>query len=349
MIDSREAMRKITLGMLGYSGLAALARPWAGGIGAILMLHRVTAAAPREAALNAALAITPGFLDALIQDMKGTGYRFVSMDQAVERIGGAGEGEKFAALTADDGYRDNLVEALPVLRKHGAPITIYIAPALISGETLPWWDVVAACVEACDRLSLPGGEALDSATSRLKRQAYARIHAFLATSVAEADQAAMLRELAAQAGIDAEQTRRALFVDRDELRRLAAEPLVTIGAHTVHHYSLARLPAERAAEEIAESGQWLRRELGVPARHFAYPYGHPAAAGRREADLAAKAGYLSAVTTRHGLLHPGHAKEMHALPRISVDGRFQRLAYLSPMLAGITTPLANGGKRLVTV
>ena len=40
---------------------------------------------------------------------------------------------------------------------------------------------------------------------------------------------------------------------------------------------------------------------------------------------------------------------MHALPRISVNGRYQSVAYLRTMLTGITTPIANRGKRLVTV
>ncbi len=50
------------------------------------------------------------------------------MDEAVERIKAGGKGGQFATITADDAYRDNMTEALPVLEKHGAPITIYVAP-----------------------------------------------------------------------------------------------------------------------------------------------------------------------------------------------------------------------------
>jgi peptidoglycan/xylan/chitin deacetylase (PgdA/CDA1 family) len=65
-------------------------------------------------------------------------------------------------------------------------------------------------------------------------------------------------------------------------------------------------------------------------------------------SLAAAAGFVSAVTTRHGVLQPEHAKHLHALPRISVNGRYQRVAYMRTMLSGVTTPLANQGKTLVT-
>ena len=70
---------------------------------------------------------------------------------------------------------------------------------------------------------------------------------------------------------------------------------------------------------------------------------------RREVELAREAGFISAVTTRHGVLQPGHAAHLHALPRISINGNFQRVGYVRTLLSGLTTPLSNGGKRLVTV
>ena len=75
--------------MARYSGLAPLARPLVGGIGAILMLHRVTAVPEKPLGVNRHLNIAPDFLDAVISDMKAHGYDFVSMDEAVERIGAA--------------------------------------------------------------------------------------------------------------------------------------------------------------------------------------------------------------------------------------------------------------------
>ena len=40
---------------------------------------------------------------------------------------------------------------------------------------------------------------------------------------------------------------------------------------------------------------------------------------------------------------------LHALPRISVNGRYQRVAHIRTMLSGVTTPLANAGKMVVTI
>jgi peptidoglycan/xylan/chitin deacetylase (PgdA/CDA1 family) len=82
---------------------------------------------------------------------------------------------------------------------------------------------------------------------------------------------------------------------------------------------------------------------------MAFPYGFPSAVGQREVELAEKAGFASAVTTRHGLIRSEHARHLRALPRISLNGRYQDVGYVRTMLSGVTTPLANSGRRLVTV
>ncbi|RUT91840.1 polysaccharide deacetylase, partial [Mesorhizobium sp. USDA-HM6] len=154
MIDGGEAIRKLALNVARYTGLAPLAKPFVGGIGAILMLHRVTATPEKPNSVNRHLNIAPAFLDKLIADMKGRGYAFVTLDEAIERIEVGGKGGQFATITADDAYRDNMTEALPVLERHGAPITIYVAPGLIDGAADLWWNVVEDIVDTSSRLTV---------------------------------------------------------------------------------------------------------------------------------------------------------------------------------------------------
>jgi len=348
MIDGGEVIRKLALNVARYTGLAPLARPLVGGIGAILMLHRVTAVPERPLGLNRHLNIAPDFLDAVIADMKASGYAFVSMDEAVERIKRGGEGGLFAAITADDAYRDNLTEALPVLEKHQAPLMVYVAPALIDGTADLWWDVVEDIVEAGQKLEMkrPGGtETLDCTAP----DALPRLYNHLTTEVPEENQRAVLREFAAASGVDPGEPGRKTLMSWDEIRRIAAHPLVSIGAHTVNHHNLKRLSEEKARREMTDVVTLLRSELGQSPRHLAYPYGYASAVGCREVKLAEEAGYVSAVTTRHGVLRPEHSEHLLALPRISVNGRYQRVAHIRTMLSGITTPLANRGKMVVTV
>ncbi|MBZ9798186.1 polysaccharide deacetylase family protein [Mesorhizobium sp. ES1-4] len=352
MIDGGEAIRKLALNVARYTGLAPLARPFVGGIGAILMLHRVTATPEKPDSVNRHLNIEPGFLDAVIADMKANGYCFVSMDEAVERIKAGGKGGRFATITADDAYRDNMTEALPVLEKHGAPLTIYVAPGLIDGTAHLWWDVIEDIVNARDRLTLAtsdGSTVIDCATPAKKQQAIARLHAYFSTEIREEDLRTVLRDLAASNGVDADAPRLRTLMNWDDIRTVAAHPLVTIGAHTINHSNLKRLSEADARHEIGAVRDMLRTGLGEEPRHFAYPYGYASAVGCREVGFARDAGYASAVTTRHGVLRAEHAGFLQALPRISVNGRYQSLAHIRTMLSGVTTPLANAGRMLVTV
>ncbi|MBZ9704505.1 MULTISPECIES: polysaccharide deacetylase family protein [unclassified Mesorhizobium] len=352
MIDGGEAIRKLALNVARYTGLAPLAKPLVGGIGAILMLHRVTAKPEKPDSVNRHLNIAPGFLDAMIAGLKADGYAFVSMDEAVERIAARGKGGQFAAITADDAYRDNMTEALPVLEKHGAPITIYVAPGLINGTADLWWDVVEDLVNAGDRLTLTTSEGkttIDCTSPAKKLQAIARLHTYLTSEVREEDLRAVLRELAHANGVDAGRPRVDTLMTWSEIRAIAAHPLVTIGAHTINHSNLKRLSEADARHEIVGVKSILRAELGEEPRHFAYPYGYASAVGCREVGFVRDAGYTSAVTTRHGVLRAEHAGFLHALPRISVNGRYQNLAHIRTMLSGVTTPLANAGKMVVTI
>ncbi len=81
-----------------------------------------------------------------------------------------------------------------------------------------------------------------------------------------------------------------LVMNWDELRTLAADPLVAIGAHTKGHFAIAKLADERALEEMVGSANRLESELGKRPAHFSFPYGDPASAGPRDFGLARQAG-----------------------------------------------------------
>ena len=354
MLDSKEQLRKRVFKGLSLSRLPQLFKPFLGGRGAILMLHRVTSEPGTKFGFNDNLAVDPEFLDRLIADMKADGFKFVSIDEGIERMNFEAEGDRFAVITLDDGFKDNLLEALPVFEKHQTPFVIYIAPGLTGGAVEPWWELVEASVAACTGQTLemktPGGTvSFDCSSDEAKVDTFNRICALLSKEIAEEDQVAAVRSLAESAGLDYEQFRRELLMDWDDIRTIAANPLCTIGAHTVHHYNLKRLPEEQARWEMTHSADLLEEVLGERPRHLAYPYGFKDAVGEREARIAKEAGFVSALTTRHGIIQDQHTNHMHALPRISVNGRFQNLDYLKTMLSGITTLMTNRGRKVVTV
>ncbi len=82
----------------------------------------------------------------------------------------------------------------------------------------------------------------------------------------------------------------------DQLKAMAADPLVTIVSHSVTHPpDLTQMDDQELAYEVTVSKQRLEAELGIPIQYFTYPAGHY---DERVAQAVADAGYLAALTMR---------------------------------------------------
>jgi peptidoglycan/xylan/chitin deacetylase (PgdA/CDA1 family) len=137
-----------------------------------------------------------------------------------------------------------------------------------------------------------------------------------------------------------------LCMSWNEVETLARDPLVTIGAHTVNHVMLKKVSDDEARSEMKMSAAVIEAALGRRPRHLAYPVGDASSAGAREFRLAQETGFATAVTTRPGVLFPEHRAHLAALPRITLNGEFQRLRYVQVLLSGAATALHNRFRRV---
>lgn len=318
------------------------------GLGAILTLHHVRPDAGRGFSPNGILEITPEFLDRALHLVRDLGFDIVSLDEAVARTV-AGHSERFfIALTFDDGYRDNVDHAWPVLAKHNAPWTMFVTPGFADRTAPLWWLVFEEAIRRLDRVEARWGNQSFSArtVSDLEKQlAFDQLYWRLRAGP-EASLLQVVAALGQEAGVNVAAMTDALCLDWAQLKALAGAPGVTIGAHTMTHPMLARHDAAFARREIADSKARLEHELGLPIRHLAYPVGDPGSAGAREFAMAAELGFASAVTTRPGHLFAMHQRHLHALPRVSLNGLHQNETALKAMLSGLPFLVLNRGRRL---
>ena len=341
MIDTGLKVFRLT-------GLDRALRPATRGRGVILALHRVRpwkAVTPGYAP-NASLEITPEFLDDTLRLMSRLGYEFVSLGEARRRL--EHDGPPFAALTFDDGYTDMRDHAAPVLESRGAPYTMFLATGFLDRTARLWWLELEEAVRRLDMVSVDlGGVTLrcESRTVEEKSAAYERVYWAL-RGRAEEDLWNAVAVLAAEAGLAPGELYGDNFLDWDGARALAAHPLAEVGAHSLTHRRLAHWPEAVVREEMARSRAELEAGIGKPARHFAFPVGDPTSAGPREFALARDLGFLTAVTTRPGVLYGAHTDHLHALPRMSVNGLFQDTRALESLVSGAPTALLNLGRRL---
>ncbi|MFV0297849.1 MAG: polysaccharide deacetylase family protein [Hyphomicrobiaceae bacterium] len=348
MSRRKANLAKLALSTLHYTGAGGLLSPLTRGVGVIFMLHRVRPAPQEELGPNRILEIEPQFLEDTITLVRNHGFDIVSLDEVHARLREGDFDRPFAAFTFDDGYRDNRDFAYPIMKRHEAPFTVYIPTDFPDGKGDLWWLTLEGTLAGIPSLdiNIDGTvEHFDLSTHDLKEQAFDRVYWWL-RAMPEKEARQIVSELAmAHGGYDPELCRK-LIMDWDELREFAAEPLVTLGAHTRRHMSLGRLSHGEAALEMAESISRLEAEISSPVKHFSYPYGDVASAGPREFTLARELGMKTAVTTRKGLLHARHTDELTALPRVSLNGDYQNLRYVKVLLSGAPFAFLNVARRL---
>lgn len=216
-------------------------------------------------------------------------------------------------ITFDDGYRNNLEVAAPVLRRLSLPATVFITQSAIETGIM-WNDLVIEAVRQADAtmdLSLVdlGTGALPPAAARAPFVLKV-LEAFKCQSMQERWSSAY--ELY-QRFASAPPPR--LMLSENELLDLV-EAGIDVGGHTVNHPILAKLPEADAWCEIVDGAEWLARVVGRRPVSFAYPNGRPG----RDFDeshmrIARAAGFDLAVSTEWNCATGD--SDPFALPRVS--------------------------------
>src|SRR3954453_18099289 len=345
----RNNVIRAVLEALYFTGAHHLLRPIFEGVGGIFMLHHVRPRRDSEFQPNHHLEITPEFLRAMLLHLSAHGVDIVTIDEMHRRLVEGDFARRFACFTFDDGYRDNRDFALPVMREFDAPFTVYVASDFAEGTGRLWWVALEMIIAKAESIEVEiGGVAmrLDAGTMDAKRAAFNRLHDWMRALPGEHDIRREIGALCARHGVDENALCRDLCMSWEELKPFADDALVTIGAHTITHCNLAKQAEAIATHEMAIGRARIEAELQRPAVHLAYPYGDRIAAGRREFALAQAAGFKTAVTTRPGMIFPGSADHLTALPRVSLNGNFQDQRILPVLTSGAATAMWNGFRRI---
>ncbi len=334
---------------LYFSGAHLAMRPFVGGVGAILTLHHVRPPRIDRFQPNRLLEVTPRFLERVVRKLRRRRFDIVSLDEMHRRLTEGDLGKRFICVTIDDGYRDTLEYAYPILKKYEIPFALYVATSFPDRLGELWWLALEAVVARNKRINLliDGRErGFECASVAEKRHLFSELYRWVRRFTNEEDLRRVVRDLCATYDVDIAAFCQELCMDWDELNTLASDPLVTIGAHTVNHFMLAKVPEKTARAEMEMSRSVIEASLGKRPDHLAYPVGDRTSAGSREFRIAAELGYKTAVTTRPGVLFAEHRDHLTALPRISLNGEHQQMRYVNVLLSGAATAMWNGFRRV---
>jgi peptidoglycan/xylan/chitin deacetylase (PgdA/CDA1 family) len=345
----KKTIIRTGLETLYFSGAHLAMRPFVGGVGAILTLHHVRPPRADRFQPNRLLEVTPDFLEGVLRYLSRSKIAVVSLDEMHRRLLEGDFRQRFVCITIDDGYRDTLQWAYPILKQHRAPFTVYIPTSFPDRLGELWWLALEAVVARNEHICLlvDGKEqSFECRTLADKVHVYEQLYGWVRGFATEDELRNVVRDLSARYQVDIANFCEELCMNWEELTRLAADPLVTIGAHTVNHVMLAKVPERSARSEMEMSRAVIEASLGMRPDHLSYPVGDKTSAGPREFRIAADLGFKTAVTTRPGVLFPSHSEHLMALPRISLNGEHQQLRYVRVLLSGAATAVWNGFQRI---
>jgi peptidoglycan/xylan/chitin deacetylase (PgdA/CDA1 family) len=194
--------------------------------------------------------LTEASFGRFVEYLLEAGYEFVS---AAQIAAGLPPGSRYAHMTLDDGYANNL-RLLEPMRRYGVPVTLSISTSHVVQQKAFWWDVVYRGRHRQGRADEVGPE-----IAALHRAPLAEIE----------------RHVMAEFGRDA--LRPLGDLDRPltpaELDALAREPLVTIGNHTVDHRPLGGFSKAEVAEQLSTAQRDLQSLIGRAPEVISYPHG----------------------------------------------------------------------------
>lgn len=246
-------------------------------------------------------------------------YDVVSLPEAAEWLRNPRGRGRLVVVTFDDGYRDNLTNGLPVLKATGTPATIFVSTQPILDGSGFWFDRVRQAIrgKSAIHLKVEWFQPRLAAKNQPEKVSLADEIVAILKRDGPATRDAKIAELMSIVGEGAghvQPHQQALSLQ--ELRTLAAEPLVTIGAHTHTHSILSACTQEEAVNEVRRNLEELARATDKAPRYFAYPNGGPEDFSERDFGILRDAGIEAAVTTIRGINHPGqnpYALKRHPL------------------------------------
>ena len=238
-------------------------------------------------------------------------------------LGQIGERKRSAitiAVTFDDGYADNLSNALPALERFEIPATFFITTGGIENRREFWWDELEQLIlgnSLPSQIAFPVGNSvyrwdLESAEAvgppgdpgtwwttgdTVSLQLYRSVYHILQAMEEEARAVAMqtIAEACAKSPQQRESHRR---LNWDEVAQLSRHGLAEIGAHTVTHPKLSACNRDEQYFEIKHSKVDLEERLGRSVYSFAYPYGGADHINQASFELVRQAGFSVACTTQ---------------------------------------------------
>ena len=300
----------------------------------ILCYHGVEEPSAKSFVANGGLFVTPSSFERQLRFVKRN-FPIVPLGQVVRMLGEKASFDgTVAVVTFDDGYRNTLTNAYPILKQYDIPATVFLATGYVGNHRRVWWEEAEALIgKAAGTVEFHHDNSVaqyDLAMLHEKGRLFRDIRkTALSLPPDELDQYMNgVRHVLGVDDVDQDRT----FLSWDEVRTLSGDGLIEFGSHTVTHCTATRVPQSVITEELEESKAAVEGALGSEISAFAYPYGQRGDYSAHIGQLIRKSGYSCALTADGYGVSP--VSDPFQLSRIPVSGG-DSFATFASKLAGI--------------
>ena len=233
------------------------------------------------------------------------------------------------AITIDDGFKDNYDNAYPILKKYGAPATIFLTTNFIDTNMLPWWDFAGYAAKKLEERSINNILGQRRSAPEIVKEAFIAYKRGVISveelvdklkRVGDAKRRAILKALEDSMEPELLQIIPRQFLSWAEIKDMSLNK-IGFGSHTCSHSILTELTHEEVEREVSLSKGIIEKILGKEVDTLAYPDGM---FDKKVIQVVRASGYTAAFqTSRLGVLQN---EKMHSLPRKRI-GKIQSTTF----------------------
>ena len=215
-------------------------------------------------------------------------------------------------VTFDDGYLDNLEFAVPILDELEVPATIFVSTGTMDQSKEMWWDELEYLMLVGEHIPVyfqledeEFGYIWDTSDLPHRINCYRSIHHLMKNYICLEKRENWMKQLWHWRGLKRGARKENLTVSEEECRELNKSKMISVGAHTVNHPSLAVLSKTEQEKEIKCSINSLSDVLGERVTLFSYPFGNYRANYNEDSmEICQKCGIIKAASTDNFLWNP---------------------------------------------
>lgn len=222
--------------------------------------------------------------------LKENDINVISLDELCEQNF---KPKKFSVIISfDDGYKDNLKIAYPILKKYNFPFIIYLIPKILSEKPWVWWLELWSQLEKKNQIFFENKN-IDIHTEKLKKDLFFIIKKKM-KNLKIYDQKVELKKIFdLQKLTDMSD----FFLDTNEVKTMIMDKLITIGSHSMDHLCLKNFKKEEVFNQIKNSKEFLEKTFDFKIKHFSFPYGQNQDISFYEHEILSKLHFQTSVTT----------------------------------------------------